>query len=67
VRAALFGKRSEVRDSHDRYANIEIDYLLQKMEERPGVAILATNMKHSLDPAFLRRLRFIIEFPRPEA
>jgi SpoVK/Ycf46/Vps4 family AAA+-type ATPase len=64
---ALFGKRSEIRDSHDRYANIDVDYLLQKMEEYPGVAILATNMKHSLDPAFLRRLRFIIEFPRPEA
>lgn len=59
---ALFGKRSEVKDSHDRYANIEINYLLQRMEAYRGLAILATNMKSALDPAFLRRLRFIVEF-----
>jgi len=62
---ALFGKRSEVSDSHDRYANIEINYLLQRMEAYRGLAILATNMKSALDPAFLRRLRFIVRFPFP--
>jgi SpoVK/Ycf46/Vps4 family AAA+-type ATPase len=62
---ALFGKRSEVKDSHDRYANIEINYLLQRMEAYRGLAILATNMKASLDSAFLRRLRFIVNFPFP--
>jgi len=62
---ALFGKRSEVKDSHDRYANIEINYLLQRMEVYSGLAILATNMKSSLDPAFVRRLRFIVPFPFP--
>jgi hypothetical protein len=62
---ALFGKRSEVKDSHDRYANIEINYLLQRMEAFSGLAILATNMKSSLDTAFLRRLRFIVNFPYP--
>jgi SpoVK/Ycf46/Vps4 family AAA+-type ATPase len=62
---ALFGKRSEVKDSHDRYANIEINYLLQRMEAYPGVAILATNMKSALDTAFMRRLRFIVTFPYP--
>jgi hypothetical protein len=62
---ALFGKRSEVRDSHDRYANIEINYLLQRMEAYRGLAILATNRKGALDTAFLRRLRFIINFPFP--
>jgi ATPase family protein associated with various cellular activities (AAA)/winged helix domain-containing protein len=62
---ALFGKRSEVRDSHDRYANIEINYLLQRMEAYRGLAILATNMKSALDQAFLRRLRFIVNFPFP--
>lgn len=62
---ALFGKRSEVRDSHDRYANIEINYLLQRMESYRGLAILATNMKSALDPAFLRRLRFVVEFAFP--
>lgn len=62
---ALFGKRSEVKDSHDRYANIEIDYLLQRMESYGGLAILATNMKSALDPAFVRRLRFIVNFPYP--
>ncbi len=64
---ALFGKRSEVKDSHDRYANIEINYLLQRMEAYRGLAILATNMKSALDPAFMRRLRFIVKFPFPGA
>jgi hypothetical protein len=63
---ALFGKRSEVRDSHDRYANIEISYLLQKMEEYAGVSILATNLRQNLDEAFVRRLQFIVEFPFPD-
>jgi hypothetical protein len=62
---ALFGKRSEVKDSHDRYANIEINYLLQRMESYRGLAILATNMKSALDVAFMRRLRFIVTFPFP--
>ena len=62
---ALFGKRSEVKDSHDRYANIEINYLLQRIESYRGLAILATNMKNALDTAFLRRLRFILNFPFP--
>lgn len=62
---ALFGKRSEVKDSHDRYANIEVNYLLQRMEAYRGLAILATNMKSALDTAFLRRLRFIVNFPFP--
>ncbi len=63
---ALFGKRSEVKDSHDRYANIEISYLLQRMEAYRGLAILATNLKSALDRAFLRRLRFVVEFPFPD-
>ena len=62
---ALFGTRTEVRDSHDRYANIEVNYLLQRMEEYAGLAILATNRKAALDSAFLRRLRFLIDFPFP--
>ncbi len=62
---ALFGKRSEVKDSHDRYANIEINYLLQRMESYRGLAILATNTKGALDKAFMRRLRFIVDFPFP--
>ncbi len=62
---ALFGKRSEVKDSHDRYANIEVNYLLQRMEEYGGVAILASNQRHALDPAFMRRLRFVVPFPFP--
>ncbi len=62
---ALFGKRSEVKDSHDRYANIEINYLLQRMEGYRGLAVLATNMKSALDRAFLRRLRFVVNFPFP--
>jgi MoxR-like ATPase len=64
---ALFGKRSEVRDSHDRYANIEVGYLLQRMEQFQGVAILTTNAKTSLDKAFQRRLRFTVDFPYPAA
>jgi SpoVK/Ycf46/Vps4 family AAA+-type ATPase len=62
---ALFGKRSEVKDSHDRYANIEINYLLQRMETYSGLAILATNAKAALDSAFLRRLRFVVDFRFP--
>jgi hypothetical protein len=64
---ALFGKRSEVRDSHDRYANIEVGYLLQRMEAYRGLAILTTNQRSALDEAFLRRLRFVVEFPFPGA
>jgi len=63
---ALFGKRSEVRDSHDRYANIEISYLLQRMEAYNGVTILATNLRANLDEAFTRRLQFAVDFPFPE-
>ncbi len=63
---ALFGKRSEVKDSHDRYANIETNYLLQKMEEHEGIVILASNYKKNIDDAFLRRLHFAIEFPFPD-
>ena len=62
---ALFGKRSDVRDSHDRYANIEVGYLLQRMESYRGVSILTTNLKSSMDAGFLRRLRFIVAFPFP--
>ena len=64
---ALFGKRSEVKDSHDRYANIEVSFLLQRMESYRGLAILTTNMKSALDTAFLRRIRFIVQFPFPDA
>jgi hypothetical protein len=64
---ALFGKRSEVKDSHDRYANIEVSYLLQRMETYPGLAILTTNLKQSIDQAFLRRIRFVVQFPFPDA
>lgn len=64
---ALLGKRSEVKDAHDRYANIEVAYLLQRMEAYPGLAMLTTNLRQNLDPAFLRRLRFVVEFPRPDA
>jgi len=63
---ALFGKRSEVKDSHDRYANIEINYLLQRMECYRGLAVLATNMRNAMDSAFLRRIRFVVNFPFPE-
>ena len=64
---ALFGKRSEVKDSHDRYANIEVSYLLMRMEAYRGLAILTSNMKKSMDSAFLRRLRFVVDFPFPDA
>jgi hypothetical protein len=64
---ALFGKRSEVKDSHDRYANIEVGYLLQRMESYRGLAILTTNQRAALDQAFLRRLRFVVAFPFPDA
>jgi len=63
---ALFGKRSEVKDSHDRYANIEVSYLLQRMESYRGLAILTTNMRDALDSAFLRRIRFVVQFPFPD-
>jgi len=63
---SLFGSRTEVRDSHDRYANIEVNYLLQRMETYSGLAILATNRKQALDTAFLRRLRFVVDFPFPD-
>jgi SpoVK/Ycf46/Vps4 family AAA+-type ATPase len=64
---ALFGKRSEVKDAHDRYANLEVAYLLQRIEAYRGLAILTTNLKENLDAAFLRRLRFIVDFPMPDA
>jgi SpoVK/Ycf46/Vps4 family AAA+-type ATPase len=63
---SIFGKRSEVRDAHDRYANIEISYLLQRMEAYNGVTILATNLRANLDEAFTRRLQFAIDFPFPD-
>lgn len=62
---ALFGKRSEVKDSHDRYANLEVSYLLMRMEAYRGLAILTTNMKKALDTAFMRRIRFVVDFPFP--
>jgi SpoVK/Ycf46/Vps4 family AAA+-type ATPase len=64
---ALFGKRSEVKDAHDRYANIEINYLLQRIEEFDGMVVLATNLRKNIDEAFFRRMNFAIEFPFPEA
>jgi hypothetical protein len=64
---ALFGKRTEVKDSHDRHANVEVSYLLQRMEAYQGLAILTTNLKDSLDQAFLRRIRFVVKFPFPDA
>jgi SpoVK/Ycf46/Vps4 family AAA+-type ATPase len=63
---ALFGKRTDVKDSHDRHANAETDYLLQRIERHDGVVILATNRKQDIDAAFLRRIRHVIDFPRPE-
>ena len=63
---ALFGKRTQVRDAHDRYANVEISYLLQKMEEYDGVVVLATNLRKNLDEAFVRRLHVTVEFPMPD-
>jgi ATP-dependent 26S proteasome regulatory subunit len=64
---ALFGKRSEVKDAHDRYANVEVAYLLQKMEEYEGIVILATNFRRNMDDAFTRRMHYIVEFPFPDA
>jgi hypothetical protein len=64
---ALFGKRTDVKDSHDRYANIEVSYLLQRMEAYRGLAILTSNLKNGLDTAFMRRLRFVVQFPFPDA
>ena len=64
---ALFGKRTDVSDAHDRYANIEVSYLLQKMEDYDGVVILATNLRNNIDEAFIRRIRFIFEFPFPNS
>ncbi len=63
---ALFGKRSEIKDAHDRYANIEVNYLLQKMEEHEGMVIMATNLSKNIDMAFLRRMQFVVEFPFPD-
>ncbi len=63
---ALFGKRTEVTDAHDRYANIEVSFLLQKIEEHNGIVILATNFRNNMDDAFVRRIRFIAEFPFPD-
>lgn len=63
---ALLGKRSDVKDAHDRYANTETAYMLQKMEEFAGISILATNLRQNMDDAFTRRMRFIVEFPFPE-
>jgi SpoVK/Ycf46/Vps4 family AAA+-type ATPase len=62
---ALFGKRTEVQDAHDRYANLEIGYLLQRMEEHVGTTVLSTNRKRDLDEAFIRRFHFILDFPMP--
>jgi hypothetical protein len=64
---AIFGKRSEIKDAHDRYANIEVAYLLQRVESYSGVVILTTNFRQNVDPAFHRRLRFVVDFPRPDA
>ncbi|MGZ4507152.1 MAG: ATP-binding protein [Blastococcus sp.] len=63
---ALFGKRTEVRDAHDRYANVEVAYLLQRIEQHDGVVVLATNLRKNIDDAFLRRLQFVVEFPLPD-
>src|SRR5213079_1580089 len=64
---ALFGKRSEVKDAHDRYANIEVAYLLQRREEFEGIAILSPNLNRNIVEAFARRMRFAVEFPLPDA
>ena len=63
----MFGKRTEVSDAHDRYANMEVSYLLQKIEEYDGAVILASNLRDNIDDAFVRRIRFIVEFPFPDA
>ena len=62
---ALFGKRAEVSDAHDRYANIETSYLLQRIEAQDGALILATNLQENIDPAFLRRIDIVVDFPAP--
>src|SRR4029077_8958376 len=64
---ALFGKRTEIKDAHDRYANVEVAYLLQRMEAFRGLAVLTTNFKQNIDDAFVRRLRFVVEFTMPTA
>ncbi|WP_145963000.1 ATP-binding protein, partial [Mangrovicoccus ximenensis] len=64
---AIFGQRSEVQDSHDRYANLEVSYLLQRLEAFEGVSILATNLAQNIDAAFLRRIDMVVEFPAPSA
>jgi len=64
---ALFGKRTEVKDAHDRHANVEVAYLLQRLEQFQGLVVLTTNQKQNIDPAFVRRLRFSIDFPNPDA
>src|SRR6185503_13735567 len=64
---ALLGKRSQVKDAHDRYANVEIAYLLQKMEDHDGVVIVATNLAQNIDEAFSRRMQYVIDFPLPDA
>jgi SpoVK/Ycf46/Vps4 family AAA+-type ATPase len=64
---ALFGRRTEVKDSHDRYANVEVSYLLQRLEQFHGLAVLTTNFREALDSAFLRRIRFVVGFPFPDA
>jgi SpoVK/Ycf46/Vps4 family AAA+-type ATPase len=64
---ALLGKRSEVKDAHDRHANVEIAYLLQKMEDHDGVVVVATNLASNIDDAFSRRMQFMVEFPLPDA
>src|SRR5581483_672071 len=63
---ALFGKRSEVKDAHDRYANIEVSYLLQKLEEHDGAVILASNLSKNIDDAFARRMHYVVDFPLPD-
>jgi SpoVK/Ycf46/Vps4 family AAA+-type ATPase len=62
---ALLGKRSEIKDAHDRYANVEIAYLLQKLEDHPGVVIVATNLAQNIDEAFSRRMHYVLNFPLP--
>jgi SpoVK/Ycf46/Vps4 family AAA+-type ATPase len=64
---ALLGKRSEVKDAHDRYANVEVAYLLQRMEDHDGVVIVATNLANNIDAAFSRRIQYVVSFPLPEA
>jgi len=64
---ALFSRRTDVRDAHDRYANTDTDHLLQALESYDGIALLATNRKANIDPAFVRRLRYVLEFPKPDA